>query len=643
MKTKPEKAPLSIFVARDMKDRFLIVKYIRNWRIIFDVVLIAALLFFLIANLFDLFSGRIIDDILKALSFLGFIPIAISIYFSLRKKRVGVDLLAGIALFFTFLKGEWVSAAFINLMLASARLFDHFVEMRTKNIIGQLLKLRPEKVKVKKGEAISEISIEEVRINDLVVVAPGSRVPVDGIVVSGQASIDESSLTGESELVARGVGDHVLSSTYNKSGSLLVKVEKVGEDTAFAKIVGLVEEATRSKTKTEKIADRFSSWYILLTLVAAAVIYILSRDSSLVLSILLVTCADDIAVAIPLGFTIAISQAAKHGIVIKGAEIIERLSKTNVFLTDKTGTLTKGDSKVVNVSYFDIDKNKFLEIAGICSINSNHPTSFTILEYLKKENADIIAPDEFYEVPGDGIAIKKNKDRYFAGKVSFLEKNGIVLSGEQKDLIEKKKNEGESIVAIGVNDRLAGFFSFEDEVRPNAKQLISQTKDLGIGRWIMMTGDNESVAKRVADQLGIDEYIANMKPEDKLATIKRIRHKDRHLAMIGDGVNDAAALALADVSIAMGVKGSDAAIEAADIALMRDDLSRVPEAIRLSREAILIVKENFIIWGITNIIGLFLVFNGVIGPSGAAAFNFATDFIPILNVFRIFKAKAFKL
>lgn len=223
-----------------------------------------------------------------------------------------------------------------------------------------------------------------------------------------------------------------------------------------------------------------------------------------------------------------------------------------------------------------------------------------------------------------------------------MKKNGVVLSAEQKSLIENKKNEGESIVAIGVNNKLVGFFSFEDEVRANAKHLITQTKLLGVKRWIMMTGDNESVAKRVANQLGIDEYIFNMKPEDKLATVKRIRHRDRHIAMIGDGVNDAAALALADVSIAMGVKGSDSAIEAADIALMHDDLGRIPEAIKLSREAILIVKENFLIWGITNIIGLYLVFSGIIGPSGAAAFNFVTDFIPIINVFRIFKAKAFR-
>jgi len=617
-------------------------RYFKDWKIIFDAILILALLVFLIANLFDIFNEQLIINVLKILSLLGFIPVAISIYFAFIKKLVGVDLLAAIALFFTFFQGEWVSAAFINLMLASARLFDRFVETRTKNIINQLLKLRPEKVRVKNGEIVNEIPIEKVQVNDLVVVAPGSRVPVDGTVVSGQASIDESSLTGESELVVRRAGDHVLSSTYNEFGSLLVRVEKVGEDTTFAKIVGLVEEASRSKTKTEKIADKFSAWYILITLVGAVIIYTLTHNVPLVLSILLITCADDIAVAIPLGFTIVISKAAKHGILIKGAEIIEKLNKVDIFLTDKTGTLTKGDSKVVNVSHFNIDKNKFLEIAGICAINSNHPTSLTILEYLKKEEVDIIAPDDFDEMPGDGIAIKKNGDRYFAGKVTFLEKNGVVLSAEQKDLIEKKKNEGESIVAIGVNNKLVGFFSFEDEIRSNARHLISQTKALGVKRWIMMTGDNESVAKRVADQIGIDEYIANMRPEDKLATIKRIKHKDRHLAMIGDGVNDAAALALADVSIAMGVKGSDAAIEAADIALMHDDLSRIPEAIKLSREAIFIVKENFVIWGITNVIGLYLVFSGTIGPSGAAAYNFITDFIPILNVFRIFRAKAFK-
>lgn len=614
-------------------------KYFLNWRIITDIVLIVLLLVFLLSYLFNIFNERLVDDILKYLSILGFIPVLVSVYFAAIKKQIGVDLLASIALFFTFIKGEWISAAFINLMLASARLFDQFVSTRTKNIINQLLKLRPERVRVKNGDIISEVPIEKVQINDLVVVVPGSRVPVDGVVVSGQASIDESSLTGESELVVRRVGDRVLSSTFNEFGSLLVKVEKVGEDTTFAKIVGLVEEATRSKTKTEKIADRFSTWYIVFTLAAVVIIYGLTHNSSLVLSILLITCADDIAIAIPLGFTIVISKAAKHGVIIKGAEVIERLNKVNVFLTDKTGTLTKGDSRVITVSHFNIDRKKFLEVAGVCAINSNHPTSLSIIDFLKKENVDIMAPDEFEETPGDGIAIKKNGNKYFSGKVSFLEKNGIVLTKEQKDLIEKKKSEGESIVAIGINDKLAGFFSFEDEIRPNAKHLINQTKALGIKRWIMITGDNESVAKRVSNQLGIDEYVANMKPEDKLSIIKKIRHKDRHLAMIGDGVNDAAALALADVSVAMGVKGADAAIEAADIALMHDDLTRIPEAIKLSREAVFILKENFAIWALTNLVGLYLVFSGIIGPSGAAAFNFATDFIPIANVFRIFKRK----
>jgi heavy metal translocating P-type ATPase len=407
--------------------------------------------------------------------------------------------------------------------------------------------------------------------------------------------------------------------------------------------VGLVEEASRSKTKTEKIADRFAAWYIALTLVAAVIIYAISRNASLVLSILLITCADDIAVAIPLGFTIVISKAAKHGILIKGADIIERLAKVDVFLTDKTGTLTKGDSRITDIAIFGMDRKRFLEIAGICAINSRHPTSITIIEYLKAEKIGIVAPDDFNESPGEGIVIKKGKDNYFSGKLTFLESNGVKISEEHRALIDKKKAAGESVVVFAVNDKVTGVIGFEDEIRPNAKALVTHTKELGVKRWIMITGDNENVARRVTNQLGIDEYVANLKPEDKLAVIKKFRHKDRHLAMIGDGVNDAAALALADVSIAMGVKGSDAAIEAADIALMHDDLSRIPEAIRFSRESIFIVKENFVIWGITNIIGLALVFGGVLGPVGASAFNFLTDFLPISNVFRIFSKKLAEL
>lgn len=604
-----------------------------------DGGLIAFTLVALILNGFDIFAVPIKKEILIVLSLLGFIPVLISVYFAIIKKHITVDLLAAIALFFTFLKGEWFSAAFINLMLASARLFDGYVQTRTKNIIGKLLKLRPTKVKIKLGDTIDEIPIDKIKIGDLAVVEAGSRIPVDGIVVSGQASIDESTLTGESERIVKRTGDRVFSSTFNEFGSLLVRVEKVGEDTTFSKIISLVEEAGRSKTKTERIADRFSTWYIISTLAAAVSIYLISHNSYLVLSILLVTCADDIAVAIPLGFTTAISKAAKHGIIIKGADVIERLSKVDVFMTDKTGTLTRGDSKIVDMFAFGIDKDKFLEIAGICAINSNHPTSVTIIEYLKQQHIDIIAPDSFNESPGDGIAIKKGENNYFSGKIFFLENHGIKISEENKELIEKKRDEGESIVAVGANGKLIGFFGFEDEIRPNAKALIDYTKKLGVKRWVMITGDNESVARRVASQLGIDEYVANLKPEDKLGVVKRFRRKDGNLAMIGDGVNDAAALALADVSIAMGVKGSDAAIEAADIALMHDDLSRIPEAIRLSRESIFIVRENFLIWGISNAVGLFLVFGGILGPSGAAAYNFLTDFLPIGNVFRIFSKK----
>jgi heavy metal translocating P-type ATPase len=612
-------------------------------RTITDGALIVFLLAAIVLNYFNFFAVPIKMEVLMVLSLLGFIPVLVSVYFAILKKQITVDLLAAIALFFTFIKGEWFSAAFINLMLASARLFDRYVQTRTKNIISQLLKLRPTKVKIKIGDTIDEISIDRVKIGDLAVVEPGSRIPIDGTVVSGQASVDESTLTGESERVVKRVGDKVFSSTFDEFGSLLVQVEKIGEDTTFAKIVALVEEAGRSKTKTEKIADRFSTWYIILTFVAIIVIYLISHNTSLVLSILLITCADDIAVAIPLGFTIVISKAAKHGIIIKGADIIERLAKVDVFLTDKTGTLTRGDSRITDIVTFGIDQNKFLEIAGICAINSNHPTSITIIEYLKQQNIDIIAPDDFEETPGDGIAIKKGENNYFAGKLSFLEKNGVKISEENRALVEKKKAGGESTVVIGANGKVIGLIGFEDEIRPNAKALITHTKELGVKRWVMITGDNENVARRVAGQLGIDEYVANLKPEDKLKEIKKFRHKDSRLAMIGDGVNDAAALALADVSIAMGVKGADAAIEAADIALMRDDLSRIPEAIKLSRESIFIVKENFIIWGISNVIGLALVFSGVLGPVGASAYNFLTDFLPIGNVFRIFNKKLAEL
>ncbi|MFH1194007.1 MAG: cation-translocating P-type ATPase [bacterium] len=603
--------------------------------IFFDVILIFLLAFALFTHYLKIFNLG--QGIFIILAFVGVIPVFISAVRALIRRRLTIDLLASIALIFAFLSGEWNSVAFINLMLAFARIFDHWTAMRTKHTIEHLLKYRPEKVKIQKGSQIVEIKLEKLKIGDEVVIEAGDRVPVDGTVISGTASINESILTGESEPVSKVVGSAVYTSTLNEAGSLLVRVEKIGEDTTLAKIISLVEEASRKKAGIERVAERFTQWYIFLTIAGSIVLFFILKDTNMVLAVLLVVCADDIAVAVPLSYTAAIARAAERGIVIKGSEVIEKLPKIKYFMTDKTGTLTQGKPRITGVKTFkNLPHEKFLALIGTAEINSHHPVGIAIVDYAKNSGVKILAPEDCNEVPGEGVSCITAGKKMFSGKISFLERNKIKILPAQKTMMEEEKAKGYGLVALGRGAELLGYMVMEDALRPFAHLVIKSTKKLGAEQWIMLTGDNEKVASRVAGELGIDKFEANLKPEQKLKYIENFKKTNPGiLAMMGDGVNDAAALALADVSFAMGAIGSDAAIEAADVALMHDNLERVPESMTLAKKTMGIIKQNFILWGATNVVGLVLVFTGVIGPVGAATYNFVTDFFPIMNALRI--------
>lgn len=604
-------------------------------RLVFDGFLIFILITALAINFTKI--APLPETVFVVLAIIGLLPVLRSAIVSLRNRELSIDLLASVALIFAMLAGEWHSAAFINLMLTFARLFDTWTEMRTKNIISSLLKYRPEKIKIKIGEEIKEVTVEQVKVNDLVVVEAGERIPVDGVVENGQASIDESVLTGESEAVTKKPKDKVFSSTLNVSGSLLVKAEKVGADTTLERMIVLVEEATRKKSKVEKLASKFTGWYILLTLVGSAVLLAFIHNPSIVLAVLLVVCADDIAVAVPLSFTSAIAHGAKRGILIKGSDVMETLPKIRYFLTDKTGTMTRGKPRVVEMKFFSkLKKEKLLEYFGAAAINSTHPIDETILNFVQNQKIEVPASTQFHETPGEGISAVHEKKQLLVGRIAFLESNGVKLTQEEKTDLETTKNKGYGITALAVNKKLAAAAVLEDEIRPFARELIIITKKLGVLEWFMLTGDNEVVASKVSSQLGIDEFKAGLKPEEKLKEIETFKsHHEGTLAMIGDGVNDAASLAMADVSFSMGAIGSDAAIEASDVALMNDKLERIPEAIILARKTQTIIKQCFFIWGVTNGLGLALVFLRVIDAQGAAAYNFLTDFIPIFNALRI--------
>ncbi len=604
----------------------------------FDNILLFFLILVLAFNYFKFLQFKYSDYVLIAIAIIGTVPVVSSAYESIVARKINIDLLAGIALVFALVNGEWVSAVFINLMLTSARIFLSYNQNRARKNIEHLLKLKPKKIKIKEANGtIIEVNPKSVKVGDIVVVDLGERVPIDGIVVSGEAAIDESPLTGESIPVNKKAHDKAYSSTLVLSGNVLIKAEKVGAETTLEKIIKLVEEAQIDKPEVHTSAEKFATWYIIAIFAGSLAAYLLTYDLNFVLAIMLVVCADDVAVAVPLAFLTAISFAAKNGVIIKGASFIEALKDTKVIFVDKTGTLTKGKLKVEKfVSDFS-DINNILEYVGSMVELSDHPISNTIAEYIQKDRAlkPDITPEQFKEVKGNGISAKIKGDEISLGKLSYVEAL-IPVSQNIKNEILKAEEDGFNVTIISLNKSLAGYFILADEIKLDIKDDIVELKKLGVERIIMLTGDNDRVAKRISETLGLTEFHANLLPEEKLAFIKKTLSKKYKTIMVGDGINDAAALSLADIGIAMGGIGLDITIESADIVLMKDDFSKIPNLIRLSKYIMKISNQDFMIWGATNFIGLGAVLTRILMPNGAAAYNFLTDFIPLINSTRVF-------
>ncbi len=606
---------------------------------LFDISLFVSFLILLILHSLKVIPPSIDSAILLIASLSGLIPVAFSAFKSLKNKVVSVDLLASVALIAAILSNEWGSATFINLMLTSARLFDYYTAARTHSAIRSILKLRPKTIRVRRGDSVEDIPTESVSLSDVVIIEMGERIAIDGVVVDGTGEVDQSSLTGESIPITKIIGEKVWSGTLLSSGTLTVRAERVGKDTTLEHIISLIENAQKNKARIKTVADSFAKWYIIFTLICSVAVYIIFQDIPLLLSLLLVACADDIAIAIPMGFLASIANAAHRGVIIKGSNFLEGLANVKTIIVDKTGTLTFGKLIVHEVHTFNgITKEELLKYAGMTAVYSSHPVSRAIVEYLKREKTKIEKPDNVEELPGKGMRAKLGTKTIVSGNALFVESTGVVFDAEIRERLITAEKAGLNVTIFGLDSKVVGIITSADELRPDVKTAIQKLKTLGVESIVMLTGDNENVASRIASSVGITEYHAHMLPEEKLEYVKLSANPKKRLAMVGDGVNDAAALSLADIGIAMGTIGSDSAIEAADVALMKDDFAKIPEMIELGRDTMRVVKQNFAIWGSVNIVGLVLVSMHILGPEGAAAYNFMTDFIPIANSMRLFRA-----
>ncbi len=605
---------------------------------ILDIILLAVLIGVLVIHYFNLIPENIDRIVMKVVAYMAVLPVFWSALKSLKDRKISIDLLASIALAVSLAEEQLASVVFISLMIASARIFSDYTKSRSYAAIKSLLKLKPTEATVEKNGKLEKLSIDKVKEGDFIVVDLGERIPVDGVIVKSEAEVDQSSLTGESTPVYKKIGDRVFTSTFVVSGNLIIRAEKVGEETTFSKVIKLVGESHKYKAKISTLSNKFGTWYIVVTILGSLLLYGISHNMELVLAVLLVSCADDVAVAVPLAFLTSIAHAAKHGAIIKGGDFLEVLAKLKIIVVDKTGTLTRGKLKVEEVFAFNgMEKREVLELAASLSLMSSHPSALAIVNYAKKEKILIREPEKFREYAGKGSEAFYKGEETASGKMIFFKELGINYTKHQFDDINREKERGFSTTLISFGKKIIGFISLADEIRPETKGALLKLKNLGIKKIIMLTGDNEKIAQRVAEMVGIDEFHANLLPEDKMKYLKKYLSDDYKTAMIGDGVNDAAVLGLADVGVAMGAIGSDAAIESADVALMKDDLRQVPELVKIGKSTLKIVRQDLMIWGVVNVVGLILIFAKILGPDGAAAYNFATDFLPLINSLRLFR------
>lgn len=593
----------------------------------------------IIAAVSILFGGSFLfpqaGNILLVAALGGSLPTFWNAARSLARLRISIDVFNGFALAVALGVGETRSAAFIVLMLAFASLLDWHTGMRVRKAVEELLKLKPLKGLFEVNGEIKEISVDKIKTGDILIVKDGSRVPVDGVVIFGSAFVNESSVTGESFAIERTVGDRVLSSTFIESGTIKIKATAVGKDSTIERMAALIKKASQHKSHQEKLADRFAGLFLPLILVSGIILYAFTRNASMLAAWFLVACADDVAVAIPLAMTAALGNAAKRGVVIKGGEWLDTLSKVSIFVFDKTGTLTYGSLKVESAHIEEgVKEDEFWRIIAVAEKFSEHPIGIALFkEGLTRAN-EVSDPDEFRAHKGSGVWAKNENDEIVVGNKNFFSELGIGF----KDFIEKESEEyRETLALVARNASFVGYVRLSDMPRREAKKSIEMLKNFGAD-VIIFTGDREKVAGNIARALGITSFRAEMTPEKKFKEIEKLSKK-YVVAMVGDGINDSPALARADIGIAMGKAGTAIAVEAADIVVLNDDLLKIPEIVALSRRTLSIVKGDIAIWIFSNIVGFTLVLMGIAGPAFAAFYNFATDFLPLLNSARLFRSK----
>lgn len=527
-------------------------------------------------------------------SILGFVPIALQAYQALRVKVVSIELLVSIAVLGAFFIGEYNESAIVTFLFLFGALLEQKTLEKTRSAISALTKMAPATAILVGTEGeLEKVAIDEVAAGDRLLVKTGAQVPVDGIIASGSGHLNEASVTGESKMAAKTVGDRVFAGTILENGTLQVTTEKVGEDTTFGKIIELVEEAQDAKSGAERFIDKFAKYYTPAVLLLALVVGVITADLRLAITILVLGCPGALVIGVPVSSVAGIGNGAKHGILIKGGDVLDSFSKVDTFVFDKTGTLTDGKPTVAKVtSYGKISPAEALVLAAAVERESDHPLGQAILDYAAVKEYPVVSQTQV--IKGQGIAANVANHQVLVGNGKLLASHKIQLTAALQQDLTALEASGHSTVFVAIDEAPALLIGIKDQIRPEAAKTLQQLRQMGAKQLVMLTGDNQATADLVGRTLGLDVVQGGLLPEDKSAYVRQLQAQGHKVAFVGDGVNDSPSIALADIGIAMG-NGTDVAVETSDVVLMQSSFANLVQAYGLTKKTVLNMKENILI------------------------------------------------
>jgi len=565
-------------------------------------------------------------------------PILIKALKALRMKAFSIELLVSIAVIGALFIGEYVESAAVTFLF----LFGAFLEIRTlektRTSLKALIDMAPLEATVIRDEETMTISIDDVVKGDQVIIRSGENVPVDGHIITGTATLSEAAITGESVPVSKSIDDKVFSGTIVDKGFIQVIADRVGDDTTFAKIIELVEDAQESKSKTEKFLDRFANIYTPAIVALSILVYIFTRNIEMTLTFLVIACPGALVISAPVSMVAGIGNGAKNGVLIKGGDIMEKLAKIDTVVFDKTGTLTRGRPEVTDIHTFLCNEDELLRIVAEAETISEHHLGQTIVKEARNRNLSLVnQPEEAEVIKGNGIRVRIEGKHLVVGNRKLMAAEGIRIEDTVESYAIQREKAGNTAIFASVDGIVAGIFSIADSIRPEAASALQQLRADGIKKMIMLTGDNRHTAELVAKQLGLDEVHAELLPEDKVAMIQKLKSTGHNVAMAGDGINDAPAIATADIGLAMGEGGTDVSMETADIVLMADRLDQFSHAYALAKATVRNMKQNtFFAVGTVFFLLLGVLFGTVFLATGMLIHELSV-LIVILNAVRLIR------